>query len=214
MIQDDCKQCRNCKEIFGLDAFFKSERQKGGFHYDCKKCDSKKRQAYREKNKEKVKLRRQKYYQKNLDKMRAEKVRYGRANKRKKREYDKKYRPCHKDKIKQYKKGWESKKKNDPIFKIKRNLRRRVHHALKGGRKADKTFNLIGCSPEFFKSYIASLWKENMNWENYGPKGWHIDHIVPCYKFDLTLEEEQRKCFHYSNQRPLWAWENTSRSRD
>ncbi len=44
-----------------------------------------------------------------------------------------------------------------------------------------------------------------MNWENYGKFGWHIDHIIPCDSFDLTKEEEQRRCFHYSNLQPLWA---------
>ena len=43
-----------------------------------------------------------------------------------------------------------------------------------------------------------------MTWENYG-KYWHIDHIVPCYYFDLLKEEEQKRCFHYTNLQPLFA---------
>lgn len=37
------------------------------------------------------------------------------------------------------------------------------------------------------------------------------DHIKPCVSFDLTREEEQKKCFHYLNLQPLWAKENLSK---
>lgn len=208
------KICTNCKEEKSVSEFNKFTRNKDGLDTHCKNCRSQKNKLYRNKNDKKLKETRRKYYHNNLDKMRAEKRRYIAKTKDKKKDYDKIYRPLNKEKIKQYKKDWEAKRRNDPIFKIKRNLRRRVNHVLKGNLKADKTFNLVGCSAEYFKYYIESLWKEGMSWENYGPKGWHIDHIKPCYKFNLLLESEQRECFHYLNQRPLWAWENLSRVRD
>lgn len=37
--------------------------------------------------------------------------------------------------------------------------------------------------------------KMGMNWNNYGVHGWHIDHIIPCYNFNLENPEEQKKCF-------------------
>ena len=67
---------------------------------------------------------------------------------------------------------------------------------------------LLGCTVSFFMKHIESQWKEGMTWDNYGYRGWHIDHIIPCSAFDLTKEEEQKKCFHYTNQQPLWAEEN------
>jgi hypothetical protein len=53
---------------------------------------------------------------------------------------------------------------------------------------------------------------EGMTWNNNTGNGWHIDHIIPCAAFDLTKSEEQKKCFHYTNLRPMWASENISKS--
>jgi hypothetical protein len=51
-----------------------------------------------------------------------------------------------------------------------------------------------------------------MTWDNYGKKGWHVDYILPCASFDLTKEEEQKKCFHYTNLQPLWWLDNIKKS--
>ena len=47
-----------------------------------------------------------------------------------------------------------------------------------------------------------------MNWKNQGRYGWHIDHIKPCSKFDLSDPDQQKKCFNYKNLQPLWKMEN------
>ena len=47
--------------------------------------------------------------------------------------------------------------------------------------------------------------------ENYGPV-WHIDHVIPCAAFNLKDPEQVKKCFHYTNLRPLDALENIRKS--
>jgi len=77
--------------------------------------------------------------------------------------------------------------------------------------KSDTFANLLGCTLEFFISHIESKFKKDMTWENKGVFGWHIDHIIPCASFDLTKPSEQKKCFHYTNLQPLWAYDNLSK---
>jgi len=101
--------------------------------------------------------------------------------------------------------------KVDPEFKILKTLRTRLWHALKN-QKADKKYRtkqLTGCELPFLKGFLEAKFTEGMSWENHGE--WHLDHIKPCCSFDLKNEEEQKKCFHYTNLQPLWAVENLSK---
>jgi hypothetical protein len=70
----------------------------------------------------------------------------------------------------------------------------------------------LGCDVITFKKYLESQFKEGMNWNNYGRKGWHIDHIRPCSNFDLSNLEQQKQCFHYTNLQPLWWKDNLIKS--
>lgn len=205
------KTCTKCKETKNLTDFNNKKQSKDGYNTQCKICINKRNKEYREKLGDKFRERQMKYYYKNHDKVLELKHRYTLKTKDKKSEYDIEYRANNKEKIAAYKKEWtKNKLKTDIEFKLKRNLRRRVHHALKGSHKSDRTFNLIGCNISEFKKHIESQFQEGMTWENYG-KEWHIDHIVPCFTFDLTDKEQQKICFHYSNQRPLWATDNLKR---
>ena len=107
------------------------------------------------------------------------------------------------------KKRWQEKNKIKPEFRIAKNLRMRVNHALNGRAKEQSTFSLVGCGIEELKNYISSKFTNGMSWENYGK--WHIDHIKPCAAFDLTDPKQQVECFHYKNLQPLWAKDNLSK---
>jgi hypothetical protein len=60
--------------------------------------------------------------------------------------------------------------------------------------------------------YLETKFHDGMNWNNYGKRGWHIDHIKPCAAFNLTNVTEQRACFHYTNLQPLWWYDNLKKA--
>jgi hypothetical protein len=110
------------------------------------------------------------------------------------------------------KKYQKERMKRDIKFKILHNLRKRILLVLHGKTKAENSMNLLGCSAEYLKKHLEEQFKDDMSWENYGIKGWHIDHIKPCASFDFSIIEEQKECFHYTNLQPLWWHENLAKS--
>lgn len=105
-------------------------------------------------------------------------------------------------------------RKIDPAFKTMLSMRTRVAAAVRRdkSKKASGLTELLGCSPQELKRHIEKQWKAGMSWENYGRKGWHIDHIKPCAAFKLTDPAQQILCFHFSNLQPLWWIENLTKA--
>jgi len=123
-----------------------------------------------------------------------------------------KWRKDNRDKINKSMLEYEKKRKlTDPKFKLAKTLRSRLGSAIRTQKtnKTNNTIDLLGCSISFLKGFLEVKFKEGMTWQNHGE--WHIDHIKPCASFNLLDEEEQQKCFHYTNLQPLWASENLSK---
>lgn len=91
-------------------------------------------------------------------------------------------------------------------------MRCRISRAVKGIARSQTTLELLGMDWSEFRIYIQGQFRPGMDWENYG-KVWHIDHIKPCVKFDLTDPEQQRSCFNWSNLQPLFAVENLRKNK-
>lgn len=98
------------------------------------------------------------------------------------------------------------KRKTDPIFKLKSNLRSRARKAFESAymERKVKTSELLKCDYPTLKKHLEDMFRDGMSWDNYGE--WHIDHIIPLSS--ANTEEELIKLFHYKNTQPLWAEEN------
>lgn len=184
MKKKKCSKCLEEKEI--SDFGRRGSRRKS----HCKMCISKKYYENPEKHRERQRL----YALKNPEKIRE-------TNKRQRE----------KNKEQRNRKARE-RRKNDPEFRIRHNLRMRMSRAVKDIAKSATTMDLIGCSVLELKLHLESLFVDTMSWDNYGPEGWHIDHIIPCSRFDLSDPEQQKLCFHYTNLQPLWWKDNIRKS--
>lgn len=94
------------------------------------------------------------------------------------------------------------------VNRLMRRCRERFKEVLRDQIQLERTVALIGCSISELKLHLEKQWKPGMTWENYGIRGWHIDHVRPCSSFDLSDKTQRHKCFHFSNLQPLWAREN------
>ena len=187
------KSCTICQVEFPAttDFFHKcSFRSKYGIKSYCKKCGNKKALERYYKNREHNLLKQKEWHYSNREK-RTKQLR--------------EYSYSHRDNRNKY---LAKKMKQDGQFKIRKNIRDRMRSAMQGKSKSKNTMELLGCTIEELKTHLEKQFTHGMNWDNYGKKGWHIDHILPCASFDLTDPEQQRKCFHYTNLQPLWATDN------
>lgn len=99
----------------------------------------------------------------------------------------------------------------DATFKLSTRVRSAVSAALSRGRKSKGTELYLGCSFTELRVHLERQFAPGMTWDNYGVRGWHIDHIRPLNSFDLSDSAQQAMAFHYTNLQPLWAKDNLAK---
>lgn len=201
------KCCVTCASVRPLDQFNKRSASKDGLDYTCKECKKVKyaktkeyvstlKKAYHAKNKVRLQSKMRAYYEKNKYKILLDKKKYHEEKRAERSAYNAIYR--------------KKRRKMDINFKLQCNLRARLNGALKRAlqRGHQSAVKNLGCSILELKIYLESKFKPGMTWENWGSKGWHIDHVKPLSSFDLANSEEFAKAIHYTNLQPLWAEDN------
>jgi len=181
---------RRCTKCDIIKPFEDYTTQKAGFmgrKSQCRICDSKYDKEYQSKTN----------------------VRAKRDKSPEAKEYRKQYIAGNKDWWRKYEREYKnSRRQEDMFFKIKGNLSSRLSKLINKKGQELNTQELIGCNRDIFLQHLESQFTEGMTWENYGLKGWHVDHIMPISSYDLTNEDEVKKACHYTNLQPLWWQDN------
>lgn len=210
LIQSSNKTCRECNTSKSKSEFHVRKDHFDGLRNFCKQCDRARNAHNYRTNKEIYRVRSKKWREKNAARLaRYEKARNKTAARRRVAAL-----AFQRNRVKIVAR-LRQRRHSDLNYRILTNLRGRVRLCIRrnSGDKAKGTVQLLGCSIEDFLLYLESKWEPGMSWSNYGQGlgKWSIDHIMPCAIFDLTKPEHQKRCFHFSNQQPLWVTDNSAK---
>lgn len=183
-----CCKCKIEKDLIN----FRFRPKINGFHYNCNECQKLYEKArYAKRREQHLSQKREKY--KINSKIMIERTRNWRLK--------------NPDKVR------ANAKKNYTIEKrISSSIRGGIWAALKKNKNGYSWESLLGYSVKDLMIHLESLFTEGMTWNNYGRKGWHIDHIKPRCLFNYSTHEDPqfRECWALSNLRPLWEHDNLS----
>lgn len=233
-MEKENKICSVCKKEYKRtnEFFQRCSQKKDGLRPECKSCSKKckktiayidnlerKKQLRKEKkekylqseeykqkliiSKQKEKDRKNKWREKNKEKLKIKQT---------ERRLLGKIKPITPEKRKEYKKRQYEKLMADPYKRMIALARGRMRCFIKKNAKQFKIKDMLIFTSEEFISSIESKFKDGMTWDNYGKKGWHIDHIKPISKFDLNNIDECKECWSINNLQPLWWHENLKKS--
>ena len=214
----ETKVCSKCKGEKKVCEFGNSKSSKDGLLYSCKECNNKRSVNYRKDNPEKVLEltrnwtkknpewvynRHKKWREENPDKVNELKKNWLDKNPEKRKEYRENYKPRKQEQRKE-------RRDSDPVFNLTNRLRCRLWKYLKilNITKTNKTFDIVGCFPQFLKEHLETQFTDGMTWDNRSE--WHIDHIIPLSS--AKTQDELYKLCHYENLQPLWAEDNLKKS--
>jgi hypothetical protein len=180
------KTCSKCNIEKPLTEFYRRKASKNSLLGTCKLCEKERGKSYRQLNSEKEKERKMNWKKNNPN-------------------YHSEYCKSNRTRINQ---TVNNNFENNPIEKLKKNYRNRFVKYI--NRKKIPSNTILGCDWDTFKTYLESKFIQDMNWNNYGQFGWHLDHIIPLAT--AKTEEELYKLNHYTNLQPLWWRDNLSKS--
>lgn len=214
----ESKVCSKCKQEKKVCEFGNSKSSKDGLLYCCKKCNNKRSVEYRKNNPEKVLEITRNWTAKNPEWVYNRHKKWRDENRELTNKIKRDWLNKNPEKRKQYRENYKSRKheqrkerrNSDPVFNLINRVRCRIwkYLTILNISKTNKTFEIVGCSPQFLKEHLEKQFVDGMTWENRSE--WHIDHKIPLSS--AKTEEELYKLCHYTNLQPLWAEENLKKS--
>lgn len=209
-----CKECANAKdrEYYLKNAEKKRQERRKYYEKNAEKCRqysreysktmreiypitvSEKKKRYRDAHKDEINRKQREAYHANRDEILE-----------KRREFRKENREVINKKKRIYEK---SQRKNDPIYRLKGNIRNAINDSFGRRNQLKNEFasEITGLSTQDLCDYLLKTFSDIYGYEWDGKEDVHIDHIIPLAK--AKTEEEVKDLCHYSNLRLIRAEDN------
>jgi hypothetical protein len=186
------KTCNKCQQVKSIDDFPTDKYTKGGVRYECRMCHNAYAREYKRKKKSCIPT--HAIPSVSLD---AVPIGTGKWDKEKERVYMNNY--------------MKHRYKTNVNYNVKSRLAARIRQCMYNSDfTKHRTMEHVGCTVDFFRKWIESLFTNGMSWNNMGK--WHFDHIRPCDSYDFNNLAHVSECFNWSNIRPLMGCENIRKS--
>jgi hypothetical protein len=217
-----CNTCAEEKDISQYATFFVKARNKYYTENRCRNCKNKRaKELMRTKNKEPEYKEKRKAYEKDYNerKKRGEDTSATRnripltgedlvRQKERAAEYSKQYNQINKEHKNNLKKEWCRKKRQDPLYRLKSNMKSLLSMKV---QKQERSGTYFGTSMELICQWFEFNFTDDMSWGNYG-KYWQIDHTIAINNWDLEEHEEALLCFNWKNLMPLQRIHNIKKA--
>lgn len=187
--------CGRCKQTKSEDEFYTSKK------WACKECSRQYCREYKARNKQKISEYNYKYKREHREEI---------------SKYNKRYNKENRKTIQRRHTAYLKKRRySNPEYKFELISRARIRSIIKQRDiiKTDTTKNLLGCDYSFFLIWLEYQFDSDMTFDNHGTV-WHVDHVIPCAKFNNLDDIEQRRCFNWTNCQPLKALDNYKKNRN
>lgn len=108
----------------------------------------------------------------------------------------------------------ENRKKTDPVFKLKKQIRNEIRMSFnrRGFRKSERTEEIVGCSLQELYNHLCKTYQIRYGEKYNGNRVVHIDHIIPLA--NAYTEEEVKKLCRWGNLQLLTAEDNLIKNAD
>lgn len=224
------KKCKKCDVEKSIEEFGKQSSRKDGRVSFCKNCVKEKYKntvsIYLKKTKNKSAESRKRWRDKNIDIVRAKDRERYKKEKEKRKLYHKEYYKENKEEIsskakiywnnnkdkisKKHNEYHKNRMKTDPKYKLDMYASYVLRDAITGRRLRTKWKTYFNYTIKELKDHLESKFKDGMTWENYGLKGWVVDHTIAkkYFIYESVDNKSFTACWALSNLQPLWYREN------
>jgi len=117
---------------------------------------------------------------------------------------------CKKCRNKQVARDNTRRRRTNPRFRLHVNISKSIRDSIRGEHKNGSWEKIVGYTTKQLMQHLESQFTEGMTWDNYGAKGWEVDHICPqsIYNFTNTSHVDFLRCWALSNLQPMWHNDN------